>query len=215
MIEDPVMVSYSWQRSLLWAVARTQIMRKITGRASSWAWRALDGPIVPCERCRPQAWIEFDKTRHLEYSVDLEDKALPFGAVNGGLLKIRARTRSLDSIPERYIYFATVREDVDRTIESEGIFINLSPDTTEAEATMIQAIRGTCRALLLELIPFSENKRSPIGLIIAPEENGRETGRYVRIGMFEIPQRDRSETEVETPYRRALFDRLPLRDISI
>ncbi|KAI8959988.1 HET-domain-containing protein [Daldinia sp. FL1419] len=215
MFDETDPEQYSWRMQLLWATDQTQAMRKIPGRAPSWAWSTLDGPIMGWRLPRPQHWTMSDGIRLLQYHVDLEDESLPFGAVSGGLLRIWARTRELGVIPGIEFMLLTSREYVRRKVDSEGTVLALRPDTKEAEKMANQALQGSHRVLLLELIPFYIDSVSPTGLMITQEDNVKDEVRYVRIGIFEFKGPDRGETTAELHARETFFDGSPFREVSI
>ncbi|KAI1090929.1 HET-domain-containing protein [Rostrohypoxylon terebratum] len=199
--------NYSWRNEFLWRVHDMKNTRQIPIGSPSWSWSSLDGRIISCTRypfsSRWNIAEESQGIRLCEYGVDLENRIAPFGAVKGGLVKIHARIKELSTIQGHKYKIMTesnptiVFEKVDHTI------LAYVPDTEEGMHIVNRGIKGEQRVFLVELVPFYETGDVPTGLIVT---NAADTGRYVRVGIFEYHHPEDNPNVEDMALRKTLFD---------
>ncbi|KAI1375690.1 HET-domain-containing protein [Hypoxylon crocopeplum] len=211
MIDTTDTDNYFWRTELLWMVHQTQSARPIPNGSPSWSWSSLGGRIITWREPQPGNWSNTDDVQLCKYGVELENEIAPFGAVKGGFVKIRTRTKNLDTITGLKYRITTERDPVTKLVNPDHTVLVLSPDTEERERIIHRGTQGEQRVLLVELIPFYEKIFSPAGLIVTHAPN---SDRYVRVGMFEYQQPD-YQTAAAVIVRKALFDESRFQDIYI
>lgn len=203
---------YAWRAQLLWVVSQTEDTHHVPGRAPSWTWSSVDGPVRTWDWPKPNDWSSNDGIRLHEYRVEPEDEVAPFGAVKGGYLKITARTRGLGMMTDFNYAVSTNRDSPNRSVEAGKSLLILSPDTKDREQVVNWGFEMEQDVFLLELIPFYENRTSPAGIIVTQMPN---TGHYVRVGRFEFQKPEGEQTAEEMAARQKMFDDCPFEEIQI
>ncbi|KAI6084122.1 HET-domain-containing protein [Hypoxylon rubiginosum] len=217
MLDDSDTDNYMWRTEFLWAVKQMKESSHIPGRAPSWSWSSIDGPIMSLGWGEPSDATGADGIVLVQRGVELENELAPFGAVKGGFAKIRTRTRNLCSIVGLNYTISTRRDRINQRIDPSKTVLVLNPDTKERMEMVCRDIQGEGDVFLVELIPFYERSVSPAGIIVTRAPG---TNCYVRIGMFEFKKPDNlpnrmAETEMGIASRRTLFDSLPFHEICI
>ncbi|KAI0376122.1 HET-domain-containing protein [Hypomontagnella monticulosa] len=208
---------FEWRAQLLWMSCVVDDMREVGPRGPSWTWSSLDGPIMIWGWSQPRDWDESNETRLLDHSVRLQSNVAPFGEVLDGSIRVRARSRALDTIMDNVKLVRKRKWKLER-FYPETCTILLSPDTKEREQIINRALQGQHFVALLELVPYSARQTSPAGLIITRSSSDKDS--YVRLGMFEYERRDlkhidHKEPEAEQILRASLFTDSPFQDVTL
>ncbi|OTA99918.1 hypothetical protein M426DRAFT_246994 [Hypoxylon sp. CI-4A] len=211
MIDTPETDNYTWRDELLWRVSRTHSSCSIPTGSPSWSWSSVDGRIVTWRQSRPPDWETPDEIQLSEYNVELENEIAPFGAVKSGFVKIHARIKGLETIRGVNHRIVTERDPGNDIVDPNQTLLVISPDTPEGLRQIELGVQGELRVFLVQLIPYFENRVSPVGLIVTKVPG---TDRYARVGMFEFQYPNKQSAE-EMDARRGLFEGSPLEDICI
>lgn len=164
-------------RDLLWCVATDAPTRRERGRAPSWAWTSIDGPIWTWSR--REASVVY--TRILDALVTHEGD--PFGKVRDGYIRLQGPmsplrltgTKGCNSFQELYggkMDGGTVPPTISRA------FIHWDDDASSTAAEDKEVL-----LLLVEMEAEAKNSRDPLrssGIVLQP--TGIRRGQYQRLG---------------------------------
>jgi hypothetical protein len=152
-------------------------------RALSWSWAAIDGQVVPAfsmhnfdEGC-PECEI-------LQCEVTLANKALPFGEVTGGILRLNAIVKEVLWDPSRGQIFmpnATSADGGHRQTRSQGVSLGY------CEADCEEVLGAATKVWAIPLRSTTKAAQMIEGLIVVPHSSGDSSFR--RVGAFQIPTR--------------------------
>ncbi|KAI1156703.1 HET-domain-containing protein [Nemania diffusa] len=127
---------WGWEGELLWAVTQPATPLGTTGLTftPSWSWASVEAPVHRWEAIVSN--LPEDGIRLLDIHAQLADERNPFGAVQGGLLRLMARTRPFSTVDKAEFNLVVTRnrnlgdETYDRPTRSALV---VCPDTAEAE----------------------------------------------------------------------------------
>lgn len=226
MLDDSDINTYAWRTEFLWVVTRMEETYHVPNRAPSWSWPSVDGSI----RTWGWGWPEpddlssVDEVDFREYGIKHENRLAPYGAIEEGLVKFRARSLTLHSIAGLYYTISTHRNGTNQRMDEGKTVLVLSPDTGEGGEIVLRGIQEDRGVFLVELIPFYEKRVipsavplyekqvSPAGLIVTRAPG---TNCYIRVGMFEFQNSFINETASEMASRRDLFNSSPFHEIGV
>ncbi|KAI1190109.1 HET-domain-containing protein [Nemania serpens] len=216
---------WGWKGELLWTVTQpaTPLGTDVLSSPPSWSWASLQAPIHRWQ-ARVDNFPDEDSIRLLDLNAPLADERNPFGAVNGGVIRLMARTRSLSTIDRAECNVAVTRNTVLKEKafdDSTRSALVLRPDTMEVD-DMIAS--GGERILLVELIATRSNSNLspyyPAGLLIVRlNGNSDKEDRYRRVGIFEVTfqhhLKSKAQKELVLKQAEALFNKSELRELCI
>lgn len=217
---------WGWKGELLWTVTEpaTPLGTGVLTSPPSWSWASLQAPVHRWQ-ARVDDFPDEDGIRLLDVNAPLADERNPFGAVNGGVIRLVARTRSLSTIDKAESNMAVTREEATlkkKTYDdSSRTALVLRPDTMEVDEMIAD---GGERILLVELIATRSNGNLrpiyPAGLLIVRlGGNPEKENCYQRVGIFEVTFQHhlKSKTQQELAFKQAeaLFENFELRELCI
>lgn len=217
---------WGWKGELLWTVTQpaTPLGTGALTSPPSWSWASLQAPIHRWQ-ARVDDFPEEDGIRLLDLNAPLADERNPFGAVNGGVIRLMARTRSLSTINRSESNMVVTMETTSKKKtydDSSRSALIIRPDTMEVDSMMMAD--GGERILLVELIATRSNNNLrpnyPAGLLITHRGNNSEKeDRYQRVGIFEFTfqhhLKSKAHQELVFKQAAALFENCELRELRI
>lgn len=161
-------------------------------RAPSWSWAAIDGPILVGElSVGPERRQRSLTAEVVECDVKLKSQILPFGAVNGGFIKLKAARR-----PGRLCFFEKdPRSNVEKPPRAFIIWVDNEMWKTDGHNFTwenTKAFRGATATL--DVLGSTSNEEVECLVIRDDSSHGEfeglllqrsEDGLYRRIGLFD------------------------------
>ncbi|KAI3316851.1 HET-domain-containing protein [Xylariaceae sp. AK1471] len=128
---------WGWKGELLWAVAQPGTPLETTSGtfSPSWSWASLQAPIQRLKSV-PDNFPHEDGICLLDLSAPLADERNPFGAVKGGMIRLKARTRLFSTIDRAEMNVLMTRErnlDHDMYDVTSQSALVVRSDTAEGE----------------------------------------------------------------------------------